>query len=164
MASSQPCVLVRGSISQYDPPHRTKAEPRLNPSFSRGTTTTTDIDEFYFVNDIVRPGQTIAARSLTKRLGGKGGNQAKAIACAGVSVLLDGAVGDDAEGAAVKKVLCEAIEGSEGRIVGDRIKLIQGVPTGKAVIQLADDGENCISEFFLLSTCFAVTTTRRLTK
>jgi len=98
------------------------------------------------VQEIVRPGQTIASRSLKKLLGGKGANQAKAIACAGVNVLLDGAVGGDPEGESVKEKLCEAIEGSEGRILGDRIRSAEGVSTGKAVIQLADDGENCISE------------------
>ena len=98
------------------------------------------------MQEIVRPGQTIASRSLKKLLGGKGANQAKAIACAGVNVLLDGAVGGDPEGESVKDKLCEAIEGSEGRILEDRIRLAEGVSTGKAVIQLADDGENCISE------------------
>jgi ribokinase len=105
-----------------------------------------DIDEFYAVQDIVRPGQTIASRSLKKLLGGKGANQAKAVACAGVNVLLDGVVGADEEGESVRQKLCERIEGSEGRIVGDRIVSAEGVSTGKAVIQLADDGENCISE------------------
>lgn len=98
------------------------------------------------MQDIVRPGQTIASRSLKKLLGGKGANQAKAVACAGVDVLLDGAVGGDDEGRSVKGKLCENIEGSEGKIIGDRIVLAEGVSTGKAVIQLADDGENCISE------------------
>jgi len=79
-------------------------------------------------------------------LGGKGANQAKAVACAGINVLLDGAVGGDEEGAAVKQKLCEKIEGSEGRIIGDRIAAAEGVSTGKAIIQLADDGENCISK------------------
>jgi ribokinase len=88
----------------------------------------------------------VAARSLTKRLGGKGANQAKAVACAGVNVLLDGAVGDDGEGQGVKEKLCEPIASSEGRILEDRIRLAPGVSTGKAVIQLANDGENCISE------------------
>lgn len=105
-----------------------------------------DIDEFYSVQDIVRPGQTISSRSLKKLLGGKGANQAKAVACAGMDVMLDGAVGGDDEGASVKRSLCEEIEGSSGRIVGDRIVAAEGVSTGKAIIQLADDGENCISE------------------
>ncbi|KAG7562094.1 hypothetical protein FFLO_02473 [Filobasidium floriforme] len=117
MTSSRPSVLVRGSIN---------------------------IDEFYSVQDIVRPGQTIASRSLKKLLGGKGANQAKAVACAGADVLLDGAVGGDDEGKSVKGKLCDYIEGSEGKIIGDRIVLAEGVSTGKAVIQLADDGENCI--------------------
>ena len=115
------------------------------------------------MQEIVRPGQTIASRSLKKLLGGKGANQAKAIACAGVNVLLDGAVGGDPEGESVKDKLCEAIEGSEGRILEDRIRSAEGVSTGKAVIQLADDGENCISECAHLGSAWVRTLKSTLT-
>jgi ribokinase len=47
------------------------------------------------VKDIVRPGETISSESLVKRPGGKGANQAGAIARAGAIVDLVGAVGQD---------------------------------------------------------------------
>ncbi|KAH8828286.1 ATP binding protein [Flagelloscypha sp. PMI_526] len=96
-----------------------------------------NIDEFYAVKNIARPGQTISARSLTKRLGGKGANQAVAAARAGAQVLLDGAVGADEEGISVKAQLSKDV-------LPDRIRIVEGVSTGKAIIQLADDGENSI--------------------
>lgn len=47
------------------------------------------------VKDIVRPGETISSESLVKRPGGKGANQAGALARAGAVVDLVGAVGQD---------------------------------------------------------------------
>jgi ribokinase len=47
------------------------------------------------VKDIVRPGETISSTSLSRRTGGKGANQAVAVAKAGGSVMLVGAVGED---------------------------------------------------------------------
>jgi ribokinase len=57
------------------------------------------------VKDIVRPGETISSTSLSRRTGGKGANQAVAVAKAGGSVMLVGAVGED--GAWVKDQLNE---------------------------------------------------------
>lgn len=54
-----------------------------------------DIDEFFGLPHIVRPGETISSTSFTKRAGGKGANQAYAAAKAGGAVDLDGAVGQD---------------------------------------------------------------------
>ncbi|KAJ9110125.1 hypothetical protein QFC19_001796 [Naganishia cerealis] len=116
------------------------------------------IDEFYDVPHIVRPGQTISAISTSRRLGGKGANQAKAAACAGATVLLDGAVGSGAEGREVVDELCAAVQGVKdagvptptpatdegGRILSDRIRKWDDGPTGKAMIQRAQDGENSI--------------------
>jgi len=47
------------------------------------------------VKDIVRPGETISSTSLSRRAGGKGANQAVAVAKAGGNVTLVGAVGED---------------------------------------------------------------------
>lgn len=118
----------------------------------------TDIDEFFDVPQIVRPGQTISATSTSKRLGGKGANQAKAAACAGAVVLMDGAVGSGTEGREVIQELCAPVKGvkvpgveveaagSSGRILEDRIRVWDQGSTGKAIIQRAQDGENSISE------------------
>lgn len=58
---------------------------------------------WYAVRNIVRPGETISSTSYERRAGGKGANQACAIAKAGGSVELLGAVGFD--GAWVKSQL-----------------------------------------------------------
>ena len=47
------------------------------------------------MKDIVRPGETISSSHLSKRSGGKGANQAVAVAKAGGSVSLFGAIGQD---------------------------------------------------------------------
>jgi ribokinase len=47
------------------------------------------------VDDIVRPGQTISSIRFERRAGGKGANQAAAVARAGGAVSLVGAVGED---------------------------------------------------------------------
>lgn len=59
--------------------------------------THSDIDEFFHLPHIVRPGETISSTHLTKRAGGKGANQSYSIAKAGGAVVLDGAVGSDGE-------------------------------------------------------------------
>jgi hypothetical protein len=53
------------------------------------------IDELLSVDDIVRPGQTISSHAYDRRPGGKGANQAVALAKAGVTVRLDGTIGTD---------------------------------------------------------------------
>lgn len=47
------------------------------------------------VQDVVRPGQTISSTKFERRAGGKGANQAVAVARAGGDVSLAGAVGED---------------------------------------------------------------------
>ncbi len=47
------------------------------------------------MKDIVRPGETISSNNLEKRAGGKGANQAVAVARAGGQVDLVGAIGRD---------------------------------------------------------------------
>lgn len=56
---------------------------------------------FSSVKGIVRPGETTSSSSLSKRSGGKGANQAVAVAKAGGAVSLVGAIGPD--GDAVKE-------------------------------------------------------------
>ena len=50
-------------------------------------------------------GETITGRSYHRLVGGKGANQALAAARAGARVRMAGAVGDDADGAAIRSVL-----------------------------------------------------------
>ncbi|KAH9996251.1 Ribokinase-like protein [Russula vinacea] len=94
-----------------------------------------DIDEFFYVQDVVRPGQTISSTKFERRAGGKGANQAVAVARAGGDVSLVGAVGEDGTW------LVRNLEGY-GVSTAD-ISVVQEV-TGRAIIQLTPQGENCI--------------------
>ena len=143
-SASRPSCLVRGSISESIVLSIAQTSSDLSPPPKFGT----DIDEFYHVPHIVLPGQTISATHTTRRLGGKGGNQAKACASAGAWVVMDASVGDDAEGREAVRRLCE-IRG-QGGVDGGRVGYWEGGVTGRAVIQLAEDGENSISEFGFL--------------
>ena len=59
--------------------------------------TLADIDEAFTVQSISRPGETISSRHYTRRIGGKGANQAVAIARAGGIVDFYGTIGQDGE-------------------------------------------------------------------
>ncbi|KAI0049496.1 Ribokinase-like protein [Auriscalpium vulgare] len=87
------------------------------------------------VDDIVRPGQTISSTGYERRAGGKGANQAAAVARAGASVNIVGAVGDDGAW------LVQQLKGIGVSVGG--VTTVQE-PTGRAVIQLTKAGENCI--------------------
>ncbi|WWC65742.1 ribokinase [Kwoniella dejecticola CBS 10117] len=95
-----------------------------------------NIDEFFALPHIVRPGETISSTSLTKKAGGKGANQAYAVARAGGKVDLDGCIGQDGEW--VREFL------KEGGVGDERLKTLEDELTGRAIIQSAPDGENSI--------------------
>ncbi|KAJ7472432.1 Ribokinase-like protein [Mycena galericulata] len=97
-----------------------------------------NVDEFFQVKEIVRPGETISSGHLVKRPGGKGANQAVAVARSGAIVDLVGAVGQD--GLWVRDELKEAGVGMEGVSVVEE-------NTGRAIIQVNDLGENSIILF-----------------
>ncbi|KAJ3986041.1 Ribokinase-like protein [Lentinula detonsa] len=98
-----------------------------------------NIDEFFHVKKIVRPGETISSLELSRQAGGKGANQAVALAKAGANIVsLVGSVGEDG------RWVVEYLKDS-GVDVAD-IQIIPE-PTGRAVIQLTDDGENSIILF-----------------
>lgn len=62
---------------------------------------------------------------------------------------MDGIVGDDVEGRNAVEELCNVDKGGGGVIGKERLRFWKGGVTGKAVIQLANDGENSISELLL---------------
>jgi hypothetical protein len=110
----------------------------------------------FTVGDIVRPGETISSESLSRRAGGKGANQAVAVANAGGKVTLVGAIGKD--GAWVKDQLMNfgvgveqirTVEVSYDAYGFERcslsMKYTTQESTGRAIIQLAESGENSIS-------------------
>lgn len=106
-----------------------------------------NIDIVYRVGHIVHPGETLASFSVSKHAGGKGLNQSIALARAGVKTIHAGAIGND--GIFLKELLQkEGVDCSEIAVLADE-------PTGCAIIQVADDGENSI--ILLHGTNFCVT-------
>jgi ribokinase len=87
---------------------------------------------------IPAPGETVAGRTLATLPGGKGANQALAARAAGADVALFGAVGADAFAEAALANL---------RAAGVDLAGVANVavPTGVALINVADDGENAIT-------------------
>ena len=95
-----------------------------------------NIDLVYHVHEFARPGETISATGFARFAGGKGLNQSVALARAGARVFHAGMVG--ADGGFLLDVLRES--GADCSAVG----VDPEVPTGHAVIQVADSGENLI--------------------
>ncbi len=84
------------------------------------------------------PGETVIGTDLLRGGGGKGANQAVAAARLGRRVAMVGAIGNDDSGALLLRQLR-----SEGIDI-DRIDIIEGSPTGLAVIEVDAAGENRI--------------------
>lgn len=97
-----------------------------------------NIDEFYDLAHIVKPGETIASTSYTRKVGGKGANQAYAAGRAGAQVILDAQVGSDGADAVAQI--------ASGGVDVARVRTVEGV-TGRAIIQRAADGENSIGSY-----------------
>lgn len=95
-----------------------------------------NIDLVYRVRDFVRPGETIPALSFSRFAGGKGLNQSLALARAGAKVFHAGAVGVDGG------FLLELLR--ENGVDCSLVATVEDTPTGHAVIQVADSGENSI--------------------
>jgi ribokinase len=97
-----------------------------------------NIDDVFRTAHIVRPGETIPSRTLDRFAGGKGLNQSTALTRAGASIRHIGRIGGD--GVFLMEGLAADGADVSGIVVGD-------VPTGHAIIQVADDGENAIVLF-----------------
>lgn len=97
-----------------------------------------NVDTTFAVRRIPGPGETILADGRQMSHGGKGANQAAAVAAAGGEVALIGAVGNDENGVA-------AVHDLEARGVDvEGVAHSSGSATGSAVILVADGGENLI--------------------
>ncbi len=94
-----------------------------------------NIDHVYQVSHFVQPAETIASLSYQVFSGGKGANQSLAIAKAGGKVMHAGRIGSDGYW------LKERLKNS-----GVNVSLIKVLdePTGHALIQVNEDGENAI--------------------
>lgn len=95
-----------------------------------------NIDYVYRVNHIVNPGETISAATLEKFPGGKGLNQSIALAQAGALVFHAGLVGGDG------KMLTDTLE--VRGVCADYVRILPDKPTGNAIIQVDDNGQNSI--------------------
>lgn len=98
----------------------------------------TNIDFTVNVREFPAAGETIMGRSLTKIPGGKGANQAYACGKLGGFVSFAGAVGDDEFGRLAMDNL-KSVHVDTGRV-----KVVEGVPTGLAMISINQSGNNCI--------------------
>lgn len=94
-----------------------------------------NIDEVLTVPHFVRPGETLGVPSSARYAGGKGLNQAVALARAGAKVWFAGAIGKD--GGFLKDVLRDS---------GADVSLVREteLPTGRAIIQVDETGQNSI--------------------
>ena len=94
-----------------------------------------NIDLVFSVPGIVRPGETLFANRVETFAGGKGANQSVALAKAGARVWQAGKIGKDGTWL-LEKLLAYGVN-------TDLVQRYQG-PTGQAIIQVAEDGENAI--------------------
>jgi ribokinase len=94
-----------------------------------------NIDEIFTVGHFVRPGETISSLAFSRVAGGKGNNQSIALARAGATVTHAGKIG--ADGAFLVDLLAEA------GVDTSRIRM-SSEPTGRALIQVDEAGQNCI--------------------
>lgn len=94
-----------------------------------------NLDRVYRVHNFVRPKETIHAQSFTCTCGGKGFNQSIALARAGSKVSFAGIAGADGD------MLIEMLrkEGIDTTLMRQSSNV-----TGHTIIQVSDDGENCI--------------------
>ena len=96
-----------------------------------------NVDFVYQVPHFVQPGETLLSTGRQVFAGGKGLNQAVALAQAGGQVYFDGAVGQD-DGAILLNVL------DEKHIDTTHVKKRAQEPSGHTFIQVDSKGQNCI--------------------
>lgn len=94
-----------------------------------------NIDYVYKLDHIVKDGETISCSSMVKSAGGKGANQAAAIAKAGLDVYMAGKIGPDG------MFLLDELK-SYG--VDTSFVSSDSSATGNAIIQVDKNGDNCI--------------------
>lgn len=95
-----------------------------------------NIDKVYTMDHFVTAGETLASRNMETFPGGKGLNQAVALARAGAEVYAAGAIGPDGQ------FLVDILRQSGANV--DCVQLLSEVDTGHAIIQLDPSGQNCI--------------------
>jgi ribokinase len=97
-----------------------------------------NMDMVSYVTHLPKMGETVIGRDLKQIPGGKGANQADAVAKLGGSVRMLGSVGDDHTG----RILLDSLHNDGVDI--SQITLLQDVPTGIATINVDAGGNNFI--------------------
>jgi len=97
-----------------------------------------NLDMVFRTNNLPRPGETVLGGVFATHPGGKGANQACAIAKLGGAVSLVGCVGDDPNGA----VMVSALQ--EFGVDVAHLRVLPGVPTGTAAVVVDSSGMNQI--------------------
>lgn len=98
-----------------------------------------NVDTTIGVEEIVAPGQTILARSISRSPGGKGLNQAVAAARSSADVRMVGRIGQDD----AAELLLSTMSGVDG-LDTSHLRLSETAPSGQAIIQRDARGENSI--------------------
>jgi len=95
-------------------------------------------DQVVIADKIPLKGETIFGSSINYIPGGKGANQAVAMAKLGADVTMFGCVGDDSNGEMVLANL------KKYNINTDNIKIVKGVPSGIAIITLGNNDNSIV--------------------
>jgi ribokinase len=98
-----------------------------------------NVDLVIALSRLPAPGETVTGGRLARDMGGKGANAAVAAARLGARVALVAAVGEDAEGAAVRADLAKHGVDTTGVVTAP------GAATGVAAVLVDDAGENAIA-------------------
>lgn len=110
----------------------------MNPRHPLAVCGSVNVDIVGYVDHLPRPGETLHARRTGTGLGGKGANQAAAIAKLGAPVVLIGRTGDDAFGGLARQKLAGFGVGLE------HLEIDSFAATGTAMIEIDAAGENTI--------------------
>lgn len=95
------------------------------------------LDETLAISDFPQPGASIFGSSLSRDLGGKGANQATAIARTGVDCILIAAIGRDARGREIsERLVAEPLD--------TRLIELDGIATDFSTVLMSDQGENAV--------------------
>jgi len=103
-----------------------------------------NVDLFVLVEELPARGETVLGRGTRREVGGKGANQAIALARLGAATSLVGAVGDDDDGRMAAAVVARAGERALAGLDLGGLRRIRGEPTGLAAITVDARGENTI--------------------
>lgn len=97
-----------------------------------------NVDQTVIADRIPLKGETLFGKSINYIPGGKGANQAVAMAKLGADVTMFGCVGDDDNG---KQMIANLVKNN---INASNIKTVNGVPTGIAIITLGDNDNTIV--------------------